>query len=61
MAILGASNTHFKSIIDAVEALTQIELKVEPSKDLAYVYDVEYHKFLNLLLEKEYINKENHA
>ncbi|SMC56859.1 FGGY-family carbohydrate kinase [Pedobacter africanus] len=61
-AILAASNTHFSSLADAVAALTTIEKEVHPEPELVAVYEKNYHRFLNLLLEKGYIKKgEIHA
>lgn len=61
-AILAASNTHFSSLADAVTALTTIDKEVHPEPELAAVYNKNYHRFLDLLLEKGYIKKgELHA
>lgn len=61
-AILAASNTYFGSLADAVTALTTIDKEVHPEPELAAAYDKNYHRFLNLLLEKGYIKKgELHA
>lgn len=61
-AIMAASNTHFKTLADAVDALTTIDKEVHPEPALAAVYHKNYLRFLNLLLEKGYIKKgELHA
>lgn len=55
-AILAASNTHFTSIIDAVESLTQVDKVFEPDLDLSLVYNTEFQKFSELLIEKGFID-----
>ncbi|MNY24742.1 hypothetical protein D3C86_1584800 [compost metagenome] len=61
-AIMAASNTHFSTLADAVDALTTIDKEVHPEPALAAVYHKNYLRFLNLLLEKGYIKKgELHA
>lgn len=54
-AILAASNTHFHSVSEAVKALTQIEKKIFPVKNLVPAYEESYQKFIKLLKEKKYI------
>jgi sugar (pentulose or hexulose) kinase len=54
-AILAASKTNFKSITEAISALTRIEKQVQPAKDLAEKYEKDYQKFIKILKEKEFI------
>jgi sugar (pentulose or hexulose) kinase len=54
-AILAASKTHFKSIIEATQALTQIEKEVYPSPELSKSYDKGYREFIQKLIDKGYI------
>lgn len=54
-AILAASKTHFKSIIDATEALTQVEKEIRPSSVLSKSYENGYKEFIQKLLAKGYI------
>lgn len=60
-AILGASRTHFSSIIGAAESMTQIEKEVRPEDVIVRQYDETYRQFIDLLKEKKYIEKELHA
>lgn len=57
-AILAASKTHFGSIIEAAQSLTQIEKEVYPSKELSESYEKSYKEFLQVLLEKGYIKED---
>lgn len=54
-AILSASKTHFKSIIEAAKALTQIEKEVRPTKELVISYNKNYKEFIEILKKKGYI------
>jgi len=56
-AILAASKTYFDSLANAVSALTVVEKEVKPEAGMAAAYGVNYHKFLNLLIEKGYIKE----
>lgn len=58
-AILAASKTHFASIVDAAQALTQVEKEVYPTKELSESYNKSYKAFLQVLLEKGYIKEDN--
>jgi sugar (pentulose or hexulose) kinase len=60
-AILAASKTHFTSIIEATQALTQIEKEIHPQQELAQKYNSNYQRFLQVLLEKGYIKNEAYA
>lgn len=58
-AILAASKTHFTSVSQAAEALTQIEKEVRPTKTLALRYDKIYKTFVAKLQDMKYIAKES--
>ena len=60
-AILAASKTYFTNIIEATQALTQIEKHVNPQHDLADKYDKIYHRFLQVLDDKGYIKGKTNA
>ncbi|GEO11185.1 FGGY-family carbohydrate kinase [Segetibacter aerophilus] len=60
-AILAASKTHFSNIIEATQALTQIEKEVMPEKILVEKYQTIYYSFLQALKEKGYIKNEVNA
>jgi sugar (pentulose or hexulose) kinase len=55
VAILAASQTHFGSLTQAAQAMTQIEKEVQPSNELMLAYDRGYEAFVGSLREKEYI------
>jgi len=57
-AILAASQTYFNSLTAAAKAMNQIELTVLPEKDLAAVYDKNYHDFKALIIQKGWANEE---
>lgn len=54
-AILAASKTHFNSLKEATESLTQIEKVIRPDDDLSTKYQKFYQDFLKTLKEKKYI------
>ncbi|QNF35743.1 FGGY-family carbohydrate kinase [Adhaeribacter swui] len=60
-AIIAASKTHFTSISEATQALTQIEKEVHPTPYLSASYQKSYGKFLQLLREKKYITDYHYA
>ncbi len=60
-AILAASKTHFTTIIEAVQALTQIEKEIRPQKEWVEKYNQIYHRFLQALQKKGYIKIEAYA
>ncbi|SFG80980.1 FGGY-family carbohydrate kinase [Pedobacter insulae] len=60
-AILAASNTYFKSLIEAVAQMTCIEKEVYPEAILSNNYNNNYHKFIALLTSKGYIKNKIHA
>jgi sugar (pentulose or hexulose) kinase len=55
-AILAASQTHFKSLTRAAQALTQIEKEVQPTAELMQAYDTTYRTFIQTLQEKGFLN-----
>lgn len=59
-AILAASKTHFSSIIEATNALTQMEAEIYPSQQLSEAYARGYQEFLQKLQEKDYIQTTPH-
>lgn len=60
-AILAASNTWFKSLIDAVKVMTVIELEIYPQAELVKKYEENYQEFLSVMVEKGYIKEKIHA
>jgi sugar (pentulose or hexulose) kinase len=60
-AILAASKTHFNSVIEAAESMTQVDKQMNPDKKLSEEYEKNYRKFLQLLIRKEYIKSQVHA
>jgi len=57
-AILAASQTYFKNLVKAVEAMTCLEKEFFPDPELSYLYEINYKKFIALLMSKNYIKKE---
>lgn len=57
-AILAASTTHFKSIIEATQKMTMIDKKVYPESDMITQYEHNYQQFLGALQQRGYIQKE---
>ncbi|RYE45036.1 MAG: hypothetical protein EOP48_22315 [Sphingobacteriales bacterium] len=57
-AILAASGSYFKDLTQAAKAMNQIELAVFPEKELVEAYEINYKRFLNALIEKGWVNKE---
>ncbi|RRB02655.1 FGGY-family carbohydrate kinase [Larkinella rosea] len=55
-AILAASQTHFNTLTEAVQAMTHIEKEVKPESELVRNYDAGYRKFVGTLREKGFIN-----
>lgn len=55
-AILAASQTHFNTLTEAVQAMTHIEKEVNPSAELVRTYDAGYRNFVRTLREKGFIN-----
>jgi sugar (pentulose or hexulose) kinase len=60
-AILAASNTHFGSVTEATKALTQIGKEVTPQKTPAAIYEHNYRQFINILIQKGYIQHVQYA
>ncbi|WP_066838718.1 FGGY-family carbohydrate kinase [Rufibacter ruber] len=60
-AILAASKTHFTSIEEATQALTQIEKEIHPTPALSQAYAKSYADFLRILQEKGYISDHQYA
>jgi Sugar (pentulose and hexulose) kinases len=60
-AILAASKTHFHSIVDAAKALTQIEKEIHPRTDWMEIYQKNYQRFINTLVQKGYIQHKTYA
>jgi len=60
-AILAASKTYFSSVIEAAQALTQIEKEIRPEASLVIQYEKNYRAFIQLLQEKGYIKNEVYA
>lgn len=56
-AIVAASQTHFKSLREAVAAMVQVKKTIEPDQVLAGAYNNSYQKFVQVLKEKRYINE----
>lgn len=56
-AILAASKTHFHTLSEAVKAMTQIEKTVKPDKRIVEQYDDYYQQFINILINKGYVEK----
>jgi sugar (pentulose or hexulose) kinase len=54
-AILAASKTYFNNLTEATKALTVIESKIIPEKELVEQYEVLYLKFIILLQEKGFL------
>lgn len=55
-AILAASRTHFGSITESAKALARIDCEIEPISTLSDSYKNDYHRFIEVLSEKGYIN-----
>lgn len=54
-AILAASQTHFRSLTEAAQTLTQIEKEVQPSEELMQAYERNYERFIQTLQEKRFL------
>lgn len=54
-AILAASRTNFESLLDATNAMTQIEKLIEPEKGLSDKYRLLYEKFVKELSNRRYL------
>ena len=60
-AVLAASKTYYGSINEAAKALTKKERDIYPSKEMAVLYELNYQKFKNILLNKGYIRQHHYA
>jgi sugar (pentulose or hexulose) kinase len=60
-AILAASNTYFGSVTKATKALTQIEKEVNPQKTAVAIYQHNYQQFIQILVQKGYIQHAQYA
>jgi len=58
-AIMAASQTHFKNLVDAANSMTSLEIEFCPDPSLSNEYTIRYHQFIDLLIDKNYIKKEN--
>lgn len=56
-AILASSTTWFKSLTEAVKAMTVIDQEIYPQQDLAIEYEKSYREFLSVMIEKGYIKE----
>ncbi|GGG74118.1 carbohydrate kinase [Parapedobacter pyrenivorans] len=54
-AIAAASKAHFTSIAEAADRMTAIERSIEPDPELAKVYELNYHRFVDELKKRKYI------
>lgn len=54
-AICAASQTIYQSVTEAVSAMTQVEEEVVPEKELVSIYEENYHRFIQLLIAKQYL------
>ncbi|MGK9127922.1 FGGY-family carbohydrate kinase [Olivibacter sp. SA151] len=54
-AIAAASKTIYGSMTEAVNHMTQITEEVLPEKELISIYEENYHQFIHLLIDKQYI------
>ena len=58
-AIMAASQTHFKDLVTATQAMTHLEKEYLPEFELSSSYDIHYNEFIALLKQKNYIKKED--
>jgi len=54
-AVLAASRTHYKTIVEAAQAMIQAEKIIHPDAALVAAYETTYQNFINTLKEKGYI------
>ena len=54
-AILAASKTYFRSVIEAAKALTVIDKEVHPVKSMSESYEATYQKFIEIMKKKGFI------
>jgi sugar (pentulose or hexulose) kinase len=60
-AILAASRTHFTNVMEACQAMTQVDKEIFPDAELSAAYEVHYRRFIQTLIEKGYIREGQHA
>jgi sugar (pentulose or hexulose) kinase len=60
-AIIAASQTHFTTLTQAADALTQIEKEVYPQQAAAAIYQNNYQQFKEILAAKGYISNIQYA
>lgn len=56
-AILASSTTWFKSLTEAVKAMTVIDQEIYPQQELVREYEKSYREFLAVMIEKGYIKE----
>jgi sugar (pentulose or hexulose) kinase len=56
-AILAASKTHFKNIVDAVNQLAVVEKEIVPDLELVAKYEMQYQAFLTELVNRNIITQ----
>lgn len=54
-AVLAASKTYYKSVLDAVKQMVVLDKEVHPQAELVKQYEAGYQKFLQVMQEKGYI------
>jgi ribulose kinase len=60
-AIVAASQTHYNSLTEAAQAMTEPEKLIQPHITLAVAYEKHYHRFINALKEKGYISQQQYV
>lgn len=60
-AIVAASQTHYNSLTEATQAMTEPEKLIQPHSTLAVAYEKHYHRFINALKEKGYISQQQYV
>lgn len=60
-AILATSKTYYGSLTEAVKNMALIEKEIHPEKALAEQYNTDYHRFIEILKQKNYIKEEADA
>ena len=60
-AIVAASQTHYQSLAQAAQAMTEPEKLIQPQSRLVAAYEEHYHRFINTLKEKGYISQQQYV
>ena len=60
-AIVAASQTHYQSLAQAAQAMTEPEKLIQPQSRLVAAYEKHYHRFINTLKEKGYISQQQYV